>query len=131
MISDEYTGYIPGFRCHDGFFTSVSLLDQNIVRLGFRRLDGSRPALVLNGVARFALDRFLEGNIVDAAYLWPMDAAPLIQLEAARIALGLKSHLTRLGPGSRECLFVLECSYGATVFSIADEVVLLDEPLEA
>lgn len=119
-------GIVQGLRCHDGHLVSVRLLEGQGVELGFRRLDGSAVRMMLSGVRRFALDRFREGNIVDAAYLWPLDQAPAFQRRDAAKAFDLDEGRMLGAAEVGECLFVLESSYGAVVHAVVRDVGIID-----
>lgn len=119
-------GILTGLRCHDGWLVGVQLRESS-VELRFRRLDGETVQLFLQGVRSFALDRFLEGNIVDAAYAWPVAAAPELQRRNACAAFSCdEAFLDASGDGEAGTLFVLESSYGATVFALVRELALVD-----
>lgn len=122
--TDEY-GRLQGLQCHDGRLVAVEVLDATI-ELKFRRLDGTSVRLSLDGVRHFAMDRFLEGNIVDTAYLWSVSSAPKNQREDASAAFSMdETGLDRQNELGADKLFVLESSYGATVHALVRHVLIV------
>jgi len=124
-MTDE-SGRLVGFRCHDGSLLGVRLCGAS-VELRCRRVDETEVLVVLNGVGSFAMDRFLEGNIVDSAYLWPVAQAPKLQRQGAVAAFSCEEQFfDRRNDVSRKNLFVLECSYGATIFALVSNIDIVD-----
>jgi hypothetical protein len=122
--TDEY-GRLRDFRCHDGLLISVELLDSKTIKLRFRRIDGKFVQIVLDGVCYFSMNRFLEGNIVDSAYLWPVSDAPKNQRQDALTAFSLdEPDLDRENKLKADKLFVIECSYGATIHALVHQFSL-------
>lgn len=118
-------GVVTDLRCHDGWLVGVQLHESD-AELGFRRRDGEAVRLLLRGVCYFALDRFLDGNIVDAAYAWPVAAAPALQRRNACAAFSCsETSLDAPRDPAAGTLFVLESSYGATVYALVRELVLV------
>lgn len=122
--TDEH-GRLQGLQCHDGRLVAVEVLDGTI-EMKFHRLDGTPVRIVLDGVRHFAMDRFLEGNIVDSAYLWPVSSAPKNQRKDASAAFSMDEiGLDRQNDLGADNLFVLESSYGATVHALVRHVLIV------
>ncbi len=84
--------------------------------------------LSLSGIRYLAVDGFLQGNIVDTAYLWPVLEAPRYQrLDAAKAFSIEESSLDRENSLGATSLFVLECSYGATVHALISDLVMSEK----
>ncbi len=127
LITD-HAGRLLGLRCHDGHLIAVSVSEPHSARLDFRRLDGSLAMLSLSGIRYLAVDGFLQGNIVDTAYLWPVLEAPRYQrLDAAKAFSIEESSLDRENSLGATSLFVLECSYGATVHALISDLVMSEK----
>lgn len=119
----DRNGEILGFRCHDGSFLGIDILG-SLINLRFRRLDASAVRITLRGVRCLAINDFREGNIVDAAYLWPTLKAPGNQRRAAALAFSCQEE--SLDRSDAEQLFVLESSYGAGIFAVVTEVDVVE-----
>lgn len=116
--TDVY-GRLRKLRCHDGFLIAVELLDDNAIRLKFRRTDGTLPEVVLESVRRFSMNNFLEGNIVDSVYIWPFSEIPENQRRALLSVFSLsESDLLKTCDAESDKLFVIESSYGASVHAL-------------
>lgn len=124
--TDEH-GRLKDLRCHDGFLVAVELLGGHAIKLKFRRNDGTKPEIELEGVQYFSVDRFREGNIVDSAYVWLASEAPQNQRKAAASSFSFdESNLDRKSELDADKLFVIDSSYGATVYALVREVQLLE-----
>lgn len=123
-------GIIIGFRCHDGQFRSA-LVEEKRARLGFVRADGSCACLVLSDVRYLLIDGFREGNIVDDAYFWTRSSIPeSVAIETTAKFQLSADYFTSLLASAGYSVFVLECSYGATVYAVLQSVQLLEgQPL--
>lgn len=123
----DQSGRLLELRCHDGHLIGLDIRDSEI-ELRFRRIDGSAVHILLRGVRSFAMDRFLEGNIVDAAYSWQVTAAPKSQRQSASVALLCNEFfLDQENDYNAEKLFLLESSYGARVYALVREIEVIDE----
>lgn len=125
----DQSGRVLELRCHDGYFTGLDIRDSEI-ELRFRRIDATKVQVVLHGIRSFAMDRFLEGNIVDTAYVWRVAAAPKCQRHSAsEMFLRSESFLDQKNGLGANKLFVLESSYGAKVYALVREIEIIDDKL--
>ena len=125
-VRTDTHGQLLGLRCHDGNMVAVELSKES-VELRIVRLDGTSVRVVLEGSRYFAMDRFLDGNIVNGVFLWPVSSAPTSQRKCATSAFAMSESMLDAPnePGATQ-LFVLESSYGATVYALVRDVRLLE-----
>jgi|GEM_PF-6268629 len=122
----DQSGRVLDLRCHDGHLTGLDIRDSEI-ELRFRRVDGTTVRTVLHGIRNFAMDRFLEGNIVDAAYAWLVAAAPKSQRHSAsEMFLCRESFLDQKNDFGADKLFLLESSYGAKACALVRGIEIID-----
>lgn len=113
-------------RCHDGHFIGLDIRDRTI-ELRFHRVDGTGVKIYLNGVRYFAMDRFLEGNIVDAAYAWPFAMAPGYHRRNAFEMFSCNEELLNYkNDFDTDTFFILESSYGASIYALVRQVEVID-----
>lgn len=73
------------------------------------------------------MNRFLDGNIVDSAYLWPILDAPTNQRKDASTAFSVNQcDLDLENNKNADKLFVVECSYGATIYALVNKVMIIE-----
>lgn len=124
-VQTDSSGRVIGVAYHDALLTRVELVSATAVELEIQRGDGSRLQVSLCGVKRFALTDFLEGNIVDTMYAWGAEDVPENVFRAAANAFHLReSDLKKVSDTSPCEWFLLESSYGASVYALVEGVEL-------
>lgn len=125
-VSTDESGMLQDLRCHDGNLFALETIE-NGVELRLRRVDGTRVVIVLSGARYFAANNFLEGNLVDGAYVWAVANAPVHHRREAARAFFVSEELLDApnGMGAKK-LFALDSSYGATVYALVNEVRIIE-----
>jgi len=119
-FSIDECGVIVGIGYHDGSLWGIESREGNADLL-LSNSAGQDVRFCLAGCRSLYVDDFREGNIVDRIYLWSVLSAPPGMLEELRSRGWTTEGLAR---HQNMKLFVLECSYGATVLALVESVTI-------
>lgn len=121
VIRQDAGGRVEGFSYHDGKIKSIEFLSGDVVQVEFMSLNGSVSALILGGVDLMSINNLREGNIVSSIFLWEIASIPthVVRRVIDVFDLELSSSMSEVRRGF---LVVVECSYGAELYALVDNV---------
>ena len=130
-FSIDNSGQIVGLSHHDGRIRSVGI-ESDALSLRIVGSSGNEAVVLLAGVQYFALNNLREGNIIDRMYLWELNKTPSAIMKRMLHAMSIASSevlLKKFASGIR--VFHLECSYGAEIFAVVDQVQIETLPISS
>lgn len=125
MDVDE-EGRLVDVRYHDGQLLGVSLQGNGNALLRFTSVDGEESRLELRGIHLLNINEFREGNTINAVYIWNSKSVPSETVARFSQVAGIREQeLVKQIELNEYIVFYLECSYGAEIFSTAEECRLV------
>ncbi|WP_334180585.1 hypothetical protein [Pseudoxanthomonas sp.] len=121
-------GQVVGVSHHDGSIEGINF-GKDSVDINISSSYGEKNTVCLVGVRYFIANGLREGNVVDRMYLWDAEKAPDSIMKRVMQALSIDlPNVMQERASKNSKIFLMECSYGAEIFSVLHHGIQLKGP---